>query len=146
MKTLMRGAGFLLACVILFGMATVLTGGQLPKLPGINNDDSRRIVTMSVTQKRLRPEKGVAILINYRSTDSEWRGPIRHANADPNKRQLDPWNRSVSVRIGATVTLTANQTIANELTCIISVASTGQWGKAVTRRSIGTVTCTLLVA
>lgn len=138
----MRGAGFLLACAILFGMATVLTGGQLPAIPGKGEEKGRRNVTLSVTQKQLRTrpidKQTLKVLITYKSSDSGWQGPITW-------KTVDPWNHTVSVRIGATVSLNANQTVANELTCIISVPSTGAWSNPSTRRSIGSVNCSLFI-
>jgi hypothetical protein len=102
-----------------------------------STEDSERVTAvLSVVQKQLRQEKGVSLLITYKSSDTEWRGPVKH-------KGLNPWNKPVSVRKGATVFLNANQIVANELTCVISVPSMNLWSKPSTRRSIGSVACAL---
>jgi hypothetical protein len=125
-------------------LLVVLAGLGLQVTQKLSGED-RVGVLLTVTTKRLRFEKGVVVVISYKSSDSDWRGPIKH-RADPKESNIEPWNRPVSVRRGATVTLTAYQGIANEITCVISVPSMpGVWSEPKTRRSIGTVKCTLVV-
>lgn len=126
-------------------LALALVGGGF-YTAATNNDEDRVKVLLTVTLKLLRPEKGVQLLITYKASSSEWRGPVKHYPVIHNSRETDPWNKTVSVRKGDTVYLRSNQAIANEMTCLISVpGNPGVWSKPVTRRSIGTVKCELFI-
>jgi hypothetical protein len=99
----------------------------------------RRIVVLSVIQKKIRQEHHAHILVNisYRSTSSEW----RHIEY----RSLSPWNRTVSVKKGDTVQLEAWQQVANQLDCLASIPDMPGVSDSHTRRSVGTVKCKLVV-
>lgn len=124
----------------------LLIGGALWQTVGTTTGEDRVPVLLSVTLETLRPEKGVVLLITYKSSSSEWRGPVKHYPLIPNSKKTDPWNKTASVKRGDTVYLRANQDIANKLTCIISVPSMrGVWSEPKTRRSIGMVKCELVI-